>query len=146
MPVRPAIMPCLIYDDAPAAVAFICNAFGFKRLAVHADGAIIHNAQLAFEGNAVMLSSSSREGRDRFNMTPIGTLAGRSPMCICIVLEDPDAHFALAVAAGARIILPPHDNDYGGRSYEAHDLEGIVWSFGNYDPWADIDNASVEQA
>ena len=37
--------------------------------------------------------------------------------------------------AGARIINPPTDQDYGGRSYEARDLEGNVWSFGTYDPF-----------
>jgi uncharacterized glyoxalase superfamily protein PhnB len=60
------------------------------------------------------------------------------------VLDDPDAHFAIAQAAGARIIRAPHDNDYGGRSYEVRDPEGIVWSIGNYDPWAAT--TSVEQA
>ncbi len=144
MPVRPAIMPCLLYDDAPAAIDFICRAFGFERLAVHADGDTVHNAQLHYQGNVVMLSSATREGRDEFGMTPIGNLDGQSPMCICVVLGDPDAHFAVAQHAGARVIRPPHDNDYGGRSYEVRDPEGVVWSFGSYDPWADA--ASVEQA
>jgi len=57
-------------------------------------------------------------------------------MGVCVVLDDPDAHHARAVAGGATIITPPHDNDYGGRSYEARDSEGIVWSFGSYDPFA----------
>jgi uncharacterized glyoxalase superfamily protein PhnB len=146
MPVRPAIMPCLLYDDAPGAIDFICNAFGFTRLAIHADGATVHNAQLAYDGNVVMLSSGSRDGRDQFDMTPIGNLNGRSPMCICVVIDDPDAHFETARAAGARIITEPHDNDYGGRSYEARDPEGVVWSFGNYDPWADAAKAAAPQA
>jgi uncharacterized glyoxalase superfamily protein PhnB len=148
MPVRPAIMPCLLYEDAPAAIEFICNALGFTKLAVHADGDMIHNAQLAYDGNVVMLSSASRDGRNEFGMTPIGKLYGMSPMCICIVLDDPDAHFTVANAAGARVIREPHDNDYGGRSYEVRDPEGIVWSIGSYDPWADAVpvGASVEQA
>lgn len=144
MPVRPAITPCLLYDDAPAAIDFICNALGFTKHAIHADGAMVHNAQLAYDGNIVMLSSATRDGRDEFGMTPIGKLNGLSPMCICIVLDDPDAHFAIAKAGGARVIREPHDNDYGGRSYEIRDPEGIVWSIGSYDPWAVT--ASVEQA
>ena len=31
---------------------------------------------------------------------------------------------------------PPRDRDYGGRGYGCRDLEGYVWSFGSYDPWA----------
>ncbi len=37
MPVHPAIIPCLRYKDAPAAIEFLCSAFGFTRHAVHAD-------------------------------------------------------------------------------------------------------------
>lgn len=144
MPVRPAIMPCLIYDDAPAAIDFICDALGFTKHAIHADGATVHHAELAYDGNIVMLSSVNRDGGDTFGLTPIGNLNGRSPMCIYIVLDDPDAHFAVAKAADAHVIREPHDNDYGGRGYEIRDPEGVVWSFGSYDPWAEI--ALVEQA
>jgi uncharacterized glyoxalase superfamily protein PhnB len=41
------------------------------------------------------------------------------------------------VAAGAEIVLPLEDKDYGGRGYGCRDLEGHVWSFGDYDPFAD---------
>ncbi len=42
-----------------------------------------------------------------------------------------------AVAAGAEILTPPHDNEgYPGRGYDARDPEGHVWSFGSYDPYA----------
>jgi uncharacterized glyoxalase superfamily protein PhnB len=141
MPVRPAVYPCLVYADAPAATDFICTAFGFERMAYHVDGETVHNAQLSFNDQLVMLSSAQREGRDRFGMVPIGELQGQSPMCICVTCDDPDAHYAVAVEAGAKIISPPHDNDYGGRSYECRDPEGVVWSFANYDPWADAGRA-----
>ena len=137
MPVRPAVYPCLVYADAHAAAAFICTAFGFTRMAFHADGDVVHNAQLILNDQLVMLSSAQREGRDRFGMVPIGELDGRSAMCICVTVDDPDAHFAVAEKAKATIISAPHDNDYGGRSYECRDPEGVVWSFANYDPWAD---------
>ncbi len=138
MPVRPAIMPCLVYKDAANAMDFLCEAFGFSRHAVHADpdtGAV-HHAELTLDGNVIMLSSASLHSRERFSMAPIGETGGMAPMCICVVLNDPDAHHRRAVTAGATIIAPPHDNDYGGRSYEAKDCEGIAWSFGSYDPFA----------
>ncbi len=33
--------------------------------------------------------------------------------------------------------MPLEDKDYGGRGYSCRDLEGHVWSFGSYDPFAD---------
>ena len=53
-----------------------------------------------------------------------------------IIVKDADAHHARAVAAGAEVVYPLKDEDYGGRGYSCHDPEGHLWSFGTYDPWA----------
>jgi uncharacterized glyoxalase superfamily protein PhnB len=58
--VKPAIIPSLRYEDAPAAIDFLCDAFGFRRRAVHADpedATIVHHAQLVRDGHMIMLSS-----------------------------------------------------------------------------------------
>jgi uncharacterized glyoxalase superfamily protein PhnB len=140
MPVRPALIPCLRYRDAPAAIDFLCAAFGFERQAVYSDDhdpSVVHHAQLLLSGNMVMLSSA-RPGpvQDRYRWkTP--TQAGGITMCVCAVIEDPDAHASRARTAGAEIVTEPHDNEgYPGRSYDARDPEGNVWNFGNYDPFA----------
>ena len=39
--------------------------------------------------------------------------------------------------AGAEIVGPPYDTDYGSREFTARDLDGNVWSFGTYQPWAE---------
>ena len=49
-----------------------------------------------------------------------------------VFVEDPDAHYVAAVAAGARVIRELRTEEYGARGYEALDLEGHVWYFGNY--------------
>ncbi len=134
MSVRPAIIPCLVYADALRAIDFLCEAFGFTRHAVYADGEMVHHAQLMLEGNLVMLSSASPENEARFGIVPMTELNGRAAVSIYVVLNDPDTHHAVAKKAGAEIVAPPHDNDYGGRGYEARDSEGILWSFGSYDP------------
>ena len=51
-----------------------------------------------------------------------------------VVVTDADAHHAQAVAAGAEIVSPPTDLDYGSRDYGARDPEGNRWSFGTYTP------------
>jgi uncharacterized glyoxalase superfamily protein PhnB len=45
----------------------------------------------------------------------------------------PDAHYARAKEAGARIILAPHDTPWA-RGYYVHDLEGAIWGFSTYKP------------
>lgn len=137
---RPALIPCLRYDDAPAAILFLCDAFGFVPHAIHADEEdqrVVHHAQLLLDGNMVMLASAQPgEVEQRYRwMTPAE--AGGITACIYAVIADPDAHHARAVAAGAEIVTAPHDNEgYPGRGYDARDPEGNVWSFGSYDPFA----------
>jgi uncharacterized glyoxalase superfamily protein PhnB len=140
MPVHAALIPCLRYKNAPAAIDFLCTAFGFERHAVYTDDSdpgIVHHAQLLLAGNMVMLGSASPGPvKDLFRwMTP--SEAGGITMCVCAVIDDPDAHAARARAAGAEIVVEPHDNEgYPGRSYDARDPEGNVWNFGSYDPFA----------
>ena len=60
--------------------------------------------------------------------------AGGVTMSTYVVVEDADAHFARAKAAGAQITREPVTQDYGGRDYTCRDPEGHVWTFGTYDP------------
>jgi uncharacterized glyoxalase superfamily protein PhnB len=46
-----------------------------------------------------------------------------------VQVNDLDAHFERARAAGARIPSEPHDEPYGERIYRAEDLEGHRWMF-----------------
>jgi uncharacterized glyoxalase superfamily protein PhnB len=41
-----------------------------------------------------------------------------------------------AKAAGAEIVIDIVTQPYGGRDFTCRDLEGHLWSFGTYDPWA----------
>jgi uncharacterized glyoxalase superfamily protein PhnB len=137
---RLTIIPGFRYDDAPAAIDFLCKAFGFERHAVYADDQdpkIIHHAQLTWGDGMIMLGSAGRGDVDaRFNWKT-AQQAGCVTTSLYVVVDDVDAHHARAVAAGAQIGTPPHDNEgYPGRGYDARDPEGNVWSFGSYDPWA----------
>ncbi|MEM7488045.1 MAG: VOC family protein, partial [Pseudomonadota bacterium] len=53
---------------------------------------------------------------------------------IYLVVEDVDAHHARAVAAGAEVVYPPEDTEFGTRRWRARDPEGHEWSFGTYAP------------
>ena len=129
------IIPSLRYRDAPAAIDWLCKAFGFSRHAVHANdaGGIAH-AQLTFGNGMIMLSSRSVDERCRRISQP-DEIGGRETQYPCLIVSDPDAHFEMAKAAGASIIDDIKDNDYGGRGYSCRDLEGHMWWFGSYNPW-----------
>lgn len=59
---------------------------------------------------------------------------GNARQSINVTIDDPDAHHARAVRAGAKIVVPLADTHYGARAYSAHDVEGHVWTFGTYRP------------
>lgn len=132
------VIPCLRYRDAPAAIEWLCRAFGFARHAVYPDahGGIAH-AQLVFGNGMVMLGSVTRErsewGETTRQPDEIGHVETQSPY---VVVEDADAVYASALAAGATVLIDLKDEDYGGRGFTCRDLEGRIWSFGTYDPWA----------
>ena len=61
---------------------------------------------------------------------------------ICVRIDDPDAHFLRAKAAGAVIVQGLKDEEYGSRGYMAKDPEGHHWYFGTYRPGAHWGNVS----
>ncbi|TWB25766.1 VOC family protein [Nitrospirillum bahiense] len=141
MPTR-SLIPCLRYQDAPAAIDFLCAAFGFQRHAVYADDqdpSLIHHAQLTLGDGMVMLGSARPGPSTDAYRWKTAAEAGGVTACVYIVVDDLDAHHDRARAAGAEIVTPPHDNEgYPGRGYHARDPEGNSWSFGTYDPWAPL--------
>jgi uncharacterized glyoxalase superfamily protein PhnB len=119
------IIPALKCDDAHAAIDFLTRAFGFERHAVYEnDEGLVAHAELRCGAGWVMLGDR-RAGSADF---PSG------PATIYVVVEDTDAHHERAVAAGAEIVRPLTDQDYGSREYAAKDPGGNVWSFGTYAP------------
>lgn len=131
------VIPTLRYRDAPAAIDWLGRAFGFEARAVYPDGhGGIAHAQLTFGNGMVMLSSVADDEWGRRMVQP-DAIGGRETQCTCVIVADPDAHHAQAVAAGARIVDPLADRDYGGRGYGCVDPEGHTWWFGSYDPWRD---------
>ena len=51
---------------------------------------------------------------------------------LTIFLEDVDAHYVKARAAGARIVEELHETEYGERQYGAEDLDGHLWLFSQH--------------
>ena len=130
----PNIFPAVRYRDANAAIQFLKDAFGFTENAVYRDDdGNVQHCQLQLGAGMIMLGQYSEEGWMGGN--PPDALA--STGSVYIVVDDPDAHHEQAKAAGANIVRDLADMDYGSREYSARDLEGNLWSFGTYDPYAE---------
>ena len=132
------IYPSLSYDDAPAAIEFLCRAFGFqKRLVVPGpDGTVMHS-ELSYDSGVIMIGTSRPE-ENRVSPRQAETIC----QAISVYVDDPDTHYAQAQAAGATIIREVRDEEYGARGYMAKDPEGHQWYFGNYRPGAYWENGA----
>src|SRR5262245_63674865 len=105
---RVNVIPTMRYDDAPAAIEWLCRAFGFeKQLVVPGENGTIAHAQLVLGNGMIMLSSASDDawGQIVKSTRALGGATG-GPY---VIVADVDAHHARAVAAGAEIIDPPQD-------------------------------------
>jgi uncharacterized glyoxalase superfamily protein PhnB len=122
----PTIFPSLRYSDAARAIEFLEQAFGFRRqMVVEGEDGTIAHAELAYGDGMVMLGTDRPD--DKY-----GSHVGQGWMYV--VIEDADAHYAQAKAAGAEIVRELEDQEYGSRDYSARDFEGNLWSFGTYQP------------
>lgn len=133
---KSTIMPTLRYRNAPAAIDWLCQVFGFERHAVYAnpDGTIGH-AELTLGRGMIMLGSGKDDAYGRGFKSPqeVGGVETRSAY---IVVPDADAVFARAQSAGGTIVRSLQTTDYGSREFSVKDPEGHSWSVGTYDPWA----------
>ncbi len=121
----PVFFPELRYADGRAAVDFLGRAFGLEPgLQVSDPLGDVRHAEVWLGDSVLMVAA----GDD-----PDSLWRGRR-QCTHVRLDDPDAHFARAEAAGASIVKAPHDTPYGARSYLVQDLEGFLWGFSTYTP------------
>ena len=133
---KATVIPCLRYRNAPDAIEWLCQNFGFeKRLVVpNEDGTITH-AQLGFGNGMIMLGSVVESEFGRLMKQP-DEIGGAETQSAYLVVSVADAIYERANAAGAEIVMEIKDEDYGGRGFSCRDLEGRLWSIGTYDPWA----------
>ncbi len=122
------IFPILRYNDARGAIRWLCSAFGFVEVfSVPETGKYVRHAQLKLGTNIIMLGSD----RPHDGMARPLTLGAVTQS---LHVENPDAHCDRARAAGAEILAPPADTDFGARSYHVRDPEGHSWTFGTFRP------------
>jgi uncharacterized glyoxalase superfamily protein PhnB len=123
-----SITPHLSVREASKAIEFYQKAFGAKVLGVHTtpDGKVMH-ATLQFGDSRVMLA-------DEFPGmgTPAPQTLGGSPVILNLYVEDVDALWNTAVAAGAKVTMPLANQFWGDRYGQVVDPFGHSWALGSH--------------
>jgi uncharacterized glyoxalase superfamily protein PhnB len=129
------VVPVIRYRDLPAAITWLCAAFGFEkhRITTDSSGGVMF-AQLTFGSAMIMLGPVRESAFDKLLKQPDEIGGAETQVCYFFV-ADAHSHCARAKAAGAEVVFDIAHQANGGRSYSCRDPEGHLWNFGTYDPW-----------
>ena len=131
------LVPFIGYEDAAGAIDWLERAFDFREnrdARVEENGTVTH-AELSLEGATIYVSTPADYASPRTLREESGA-ARRSydnPWVIdghFVQVDDLDAHYERARAAGATILREPEEPGIGFRIYTAEDPEGHRWMFG----------------
>ena len=136
---QPNVVPCLRYADAVRAIDWLCEAFGMVcHMKVMGESDRVEHCQMVMpDGGMVMLGSSDKEGHYGEQIVAPSAFGDRNTQTIYVVVDDVHTHYKQAQAMDVKMLQPLEAKPYGGHGYDCYDLEGHIWSFGDYDPFAD---------
>ncbi|WP_211281263.1 VOC family protein [Mycobacterium angelicum] len=109
----------LVYPDVRAAVEWLTAAFGFIERTRIGES---HRAQLSIGEHAAMIVADVAAERQP-------PTAGVVTHEIKVRVGDVNAQYERARAAGAKVLEPPVDREYGERECTVEDLAGHRWQF-----------------
>ncbi|MGH3735901.1 MAG: VOC family protein [Micromonosporaceae bacterium] len=115
------LCPRLVVEDADAAIAFYTKALGADERERHDDGAghIVH-AELRLGDHVIMVKDA-----DEWDQAP--TQLGGTPVILYLGVADVDAVAARMSDAGATVVFPVGDMEYGRRDARLRDPYGHLW-------------------
>ena len=118
-----SIIPYLLYKDCEAALDWLANAFGFEEVLRYtgAEGYVNH-AEMKLGDARIFMGNPGADYRNP-------KVIGHETVGLYVYVDDVDAHFERAKAAGAEIREEPVNQEYGERRYTARDPEGHLWFF-----------------
>lgn len=122
----PAVCPYLVIQNAASAMTFYKDVFGAtERMRLDGPDGTIYHAEIAFGESVIMLAD---EFPDMGFLSPQSI--GGSAVSLMVYVDDCDALYDRAIAAGATSQQEPNDQVYGDRTCRVQDPFGHVWSFG----------------
>jgi len=131
----PPVIPMLAYEDGFAALAWLAEAFGFReRMRLVGDDGLLAHGEMEAGGGVIMLATptpdyeSPRRHREQCEQARKWSAVPWIINGVLVYVDDLDAHFAQARAAGATILSEIEEGP-PARRYRAEDLEGHRWFF-----------------
>jgi uncharacterized glyoxalase superfamily protein PhnB len=133
----PDVIPMIAYEDGIAALDWLANAFGFREREgermVGPDGLLAH-AEMEVGDGLIMLATPSpdyespKHHRENCEQARKWSVVPWIIDGLLVYVDDLEAHYQQAKAAGANILSEPEGGP-PGRRYRAEDLEGHRWMF-----------------
>ncbi len=133
---HPGTVPMLAYEDGVAAMDWLARAFGFRETMrmLTKDGRLSQGEMEAGDGGVIMLATptpdyqSPKHHRETCEAAAAWSKVPYIIDGVLVYVDDVDAHFRQAEAAGALILSGIETTPFGKR-YRAEDLEGHRWMF-----------------
>jgi PhnB protein len=123
-----SVTPYLIVENAAAAIAFYCKAFGAEeRFRMAEPSGRIGHAELQVGDSVVMLADEAPERGYRGPRSLEGT-----PVSLLLYVADVDQQFQRALDAGAKLLRCVQDQFYGDRTGTLEDPFGHVWTLATH--------------
>ena len=110
-------LPHVFYKDVSEAVVWLSKTFGFREHFRYGAPNDVSGSQVHL-GKAWIMLHKARPGSASPSELGYGTQS------VTVFVEDVDAHYDKAKAAGAKIIEDLHETEYGERQYGVEDFEG----------------------
>jgi uncharacterized glyoxalase superfamily protein PhnB len=110
------VTPYIAVENAKGLIEFLRKAFNAVEThpaTTRPDGTVMH-AEMRIGNSPVMLAEACGEWKPR-------------TACLYLYVEDVDAVYKQAIAAGGTSIMPPTDMFYGDRSGGVNDTFGNMW-------------------
>ena len=131
----PTVIPMIDYEDGPAAMDWLAEAFGFREVSrlLDEDSRLSHGEMACGDGRIFLASptpdyESPKRHRERCASARAWSALPWVIDGVLVYVDDVDAHYACAKKAGALILSEP-EGGWPGRRYRAEDLEGHRWMF-----------------
>ena len=118
-----SLQPYLMFTDCTKAIAFFGKVFGAKeKLRMKDDKGRIAHAEVEI-GDSVMMMADEHPEIQAY----AAAHCGGSPVSLMLYVDNCDATYAQAIAAGATSLREPADQPYGDRMAGILDPFGYKW-------------------
>jgi len=113
----------IAYQNLPEAITWLTKAFGFQEH--YRYGEPVAGAQLMLDNACIMVRQAPAGQRSPAQL-------GYGTQSLTIFVDDVNAVFGRAKAAGAKVRETPHETEYGEFQCAFEDLDGHHWLFARH--------------